>query len=111
MVKRYNRLLVAFHVVSDAMLAALAFVLAYVLRFESGLPVPKGYPPFERYIKVLPLVACLVVFAYYLQSLYRLRRGVRGSTISSPFSSAPSSPSCWACGRRSTSRPTTSATR
>ena len=76
MVKRYNRLLVAFHVVSDAMLAALAFVLAYVLRFESGLiPVPKGYPPFERYINVLPLVAGLVVFAYYLQGLYRLRRG------------------------------------
>ena len=75
MVKRYNRLLVAFHVVSDAMLAALAFVLAYVLRFESGLPVPKGSPPFDRYIKVLPLVAGLVVFAYYLQSLYRLRRG------------------------------------
>jgi Undecaprenyl-phosphate glucose phosphotransferase len=75
MVKRYNRLLVAFYVLSDAVLAATAFVLAYVLRFESGLPVPKGYPPFERYIKVLPLVACLVVFAYYLQSLYRLRRG------------------------------------
>jgi Undecaprenyl-phosphate glucose phosphotransferase len=76
MVKRYNRLLTAFHVVSDAMLAALAFVLAYVLRFETGLlPVSKGYPPFERYVRVLPLIAGLVVFAYYLQGLYRLRRG------------------------------------
>jgi Undecaprenyl-phosphate glucose phosphotransferase len=75
MVKRYNRLLVAFHVVSDGALAGLAFLLAYVLRFESGLPVPKGYPPFERYVKVLPLVGLLVVFAYYLQGLYRLRRG------------------------------------
>jgi Undecaprenyl-phosphate glucose phosphotransferase len=37
--------------------------------------VPKGYPPFERYVKVLPLVALLVVFAFYLQGLYRLRRG------------------------------------
>lgn len=76
MVKRYNRLLVAFHVVSDALLAALAFVFAYVLRFETGvLPVSKGYPPFERYVRVLPLIAGLVVFAYYLQGLYRLRRG------------------------------------
>ncbi len=76
MVKRHNRLLVAFHVVSDAFLAALAFVLAYVLRFETGLlPVWYGYPPFERYVNVLPLIAGLVVFAYYLQGLYRLRRG------------------------------------
>jgi|WetSurMetagenome_2_1015567.scaffolds.fasta_scaffold92239_2 Undecaprenyl-phosphate glucose phosphotransferase len=76
MVKRYNRLLVAFHVGSDAVLSALAFVLAYVIRFESGLlSVTKGYPPFERYVRVLPLVAGLVIFAFYLQGLYRLRRG------------------------------------
>ncbi len=76
MVKRYNRLLVAFHVCADAVLAALAFVLAYVIRFETGLlPVWRGYPPFERYVRVLPLVAGLVIFAYYLQGLYRLRRG------------------------------------
>jgi Undecaprenyl-phosphate glucose phosphotransferase len=76
MVKRYNRLLVAFHICSDAVLAALAFVLAYVIRFESGLlSVWKGYPPFERYVRVLPLVAGLVIFAFYLQGLYRLRRG------------------------------------
>jgi Undecaprenyl-phosphate glucose phosphotransferase len=76
MVKRYNRLLVAFHVISDAGLAGLAFVLAYVIRFESGvLSVWKGYPPFENYLRVLPLVAGLVIFAFYLQGLYRLRRG------------------------------------
>ena len=46
MVKRYNRLLVAFHVCADAVLAALAFVLAYVIRFETGLlPVLEGLPP------------------------------------------------------------------
>ena len=37
MVKRHNRLLVAFHVFTDATLAMLAFVLAYLLRFETGL--------------------------------------------------------------------------
>jgi hypothetical protein len=35
MVKRYNRLLVAFYVVTDALLAAWAFVLAYGVRFET----------------------------------------------------------------------------
>jgi Undecaprenyl-phosphate glucose phosphotransferase len=76
MVKRYNRLFVAFHIAFDGLLGALAFVLAYVVRFETGLlPVPKGYPPFERYVRVLPLIAGLVIFSFYLQGLYRLRRG------------------------------------
>ena len=76
MVKRYNRLLAAIHVLSDGMLAGVAFVLAYVLRFETGLlPVTKGYPPFIQYVWVLPAIIFLVPFAYYLQGLYRLRRG------------------------------------
>ena len=76
MVKRYNRLLTAFYVFSDAVLAATAFVLAYVVRFETPLfAVTRGYPPFRHYVRVLPLIAALVVFAYYLQGLYRLRRG------------------------------------
>jgi Undecaprenyl-phosphate glucose phosphotransferase len=75
MVKRYNRLFVAVHICTDAVLAALAFVLAYVIRFETGLlPVWKGLPSFERYVSVVPLVSGLVVFAFYLQGLYRLRR-------------------------------------
>lgn len=76
MVKRYNRLLAAFYIVSDAILAVAAFVLAYVLRFETSLiPVTKGYPPFGQYVNVLPFVAILVPAAYYLQGIYRLRRG------------------------------------
>jgi len=76
MVKRYNRLLAAFHVVSDALLAIAAFLLAYLLRFETGVfPVTKGYPPFGQYVSILPLVAAVVPFAYYTQGIYRLRRG------------------------------------
>ena len=53
MVRRYNRLLVAFYVVTDALLAMWAFVLAYGIRFESGLiPVTRGYPPLEQYLNV-----------------------------------------------------------
>jgi Undecaprenyl-phosphate glucose phosphotransferase len=76
MVKRYNRLLVAFYVISDAFLAMWAFVLAYGIRFESGLiPVTKGYPPIEQYLNVLPFIAVLTPLAYQLQGVYRLRRG------------------------------------
>jgi Undecaprenyl-phosphate glucose phosphotransferase len=76
MVKRYNRLLVAFYVLTDALLAMWAFVLAYGVRFESGLiPVPKGYPPIEQYLHVLPFVAVLTPLAFQIQGVYRLRRG------------------------------------
>ena len=84
MVVRHNRLLVGFHVASDALLAALAFLLAYALRFRAGiLPAPKGFPPFGQYLDVLPLIAGVVVLAYYFQGLYRLRR--TGSTVDDFF--------------------------
>jgi len=75
-VRRHNRLLVALYVVSDAILAMWAFVLAYGIRFESGLiPVYRGYPPLEQYLSLLPFVAVLTPFAFWLQGVYRLRRG------------------------------------
>ena len=76
MVRRYNRLLVALYVVTDALLAAWAFVLAYGIRFESGLiPVIRGYPPIQQYLNILPFVAVLTPLAFQLQGVYRLRRG------------------------------------
>ena len=76
MVKRYNRLLAAFYVLSDSALACVALVLAYLIRFETGLfPIRKGLPPFQQYVNLLPFVAILVPFAFYMQGLYRLRRG------------------------------------
>ena len=76
MVRRYNRLLVAFYVSTDALLATWAFILAYAIRFESGLiPVTKGYPPIEQYLRVVPFVAILTPLAFHLQGVYRLRRG------------------------------------
>jgi Undecaprenyl-phosphate glucose phosphotransferase len=76
MIKRYNRLLIAFYVVTDALLAAWAFLLAFGIRFESGLiPTPKGRPPIENYFDLLPAIALLVPLAFQLQGIYRLRRG------------------------------------
>jgi Undecaprenyl-phosphate glucose phosphotransferase len=75
-VNRHNRLLVAFHVLSDAGLGITAFIIAYVLRFQTGLiPSPKGVPPLQQYINVLPFIAGLVPLGFHLQGLYRLRRG------------------------------------
>ncbi len=79
MVNRHNRLLVTFHVLSDALLGVTAFILAYALRFHTSLavliPITKGIPPLRQYINVLPFVAVLVPLGFHLQGLYRLRRG------------------------------------
>jgi Undecaprenyl-phosphate glucose phosphotransferase len=76
MLRRYSRLLVALYVVSDALLGIIAFGLAYLVRFSSGLiPVIRGYPPFAQYVAVMPFIAVLVPLAYQFQGIYRLRRG------------------------------------
>src|SRR5438128_8573014 len=79
MVRRYNRLLVAFHVISDALLGLSAFIVAYILRFHTVvaalIPITKGTPPLRQYIYVMPFIAVLVPLAFNLQGLYRLRRG------------------------------------
>ena len=73
---RHNRLLVAFHLVSDALLGASAFLIAYALRFNIGvIPITKGLPPFWQYVNILPFIVVLVPLGFHLQGLYRLRRG------------------------------------
>ncbi|MQA29804.1 MAG: undecaprenyl-phosphate glucose phosphotransferase [Luteitalea sp.] len=73
---RHNRLLVAFHVSADALLGLSAFIIAYALRFHSGLiPITRGLPPLRQYINLLPFIAAVVPLGFFLQGLYRLRRG------------------------------------
>ena len=75
MVRRHNRLLAVFYIVTDALLAGWAFLLAYIIRFDFGLiPVKKGTPPLDEYLKVLPLVAILAPIVFHFQGMYRLRR-------------------------------------
>ncbi len=72
---RQKRLLVVYHVVFDGLLGMLAFALAYAVRFETGLiAAPKGQPPFDQYVALLPLVGLLAPFVFNLQGAYRLRR-------------------------------------
>jgi Undecaprenyl-phosphate glucose phosphotransferase len=81
---RHNRLLVTFHLLSDAALGLTAFILAYAVRFHTGLiPITRGLPPLQQYINVLPFIAAVVPLGFYLQGLYRLRRG--GSRVDDFF--------------------------
>jgi Undecaprenyl-phosphate glucose phosphotransferase len=76
MLRRFNRLLVAFYVAADALLGLSAFVIAYAIRFHTGLiPITKGIPPLRQYLNLLPFIVVLVPVGFHLQSLYRLRRG------------------------------------
>jgi Undecaprenyl-phosphate glucose phosphotransferase len=76
MLRQHNRLLVTLYLMSDALLAVSAFILAYALRFHTGIiPVTKGIPPLRQYINVLPFIAVVVPLGFQLQGLYRLRRG------------------------------------
>jgi Undecaprenyl-phosphate glucose phosphotransferase len=76
MVRRHNRLLVALHLGADAALGMVGFILAYVLRFETGLiAITRGHPPIAQYLNVLPFIAIVVPLGFHLQGLYRLRRG------------------------------------
>jgi Undecaprenyl-phosphate glucose phosphotransferase len=73
---RHNRLLVAFHLVSDVVLALCAFNIAYAIRFHTGLvPITKGTPPWSQYVNLLPFIMATVPLGFHLQGLYRLRRG------------------------------------
>jgi Undecaprenyl-phosphate glucose phosphotransferase len=76
MLRRYNRLLIAFYIASDALLGLSAFIIAYTIRFHTGLiPITKGIPPLRQYLNLLPFIAVLVPLGFHLQNLYRLRRG------------------------------------
>src|SRR3982751_3871739 len=78
MMRRYNRLLVVFFVLSDTVLGMAAFLVAYLLRFEllaGVIPIVKGVPPFGRYLALAPFIGLLVPLAFQVQGLYRLRRG------------------------------------
>ena len=76
MLRRYNRLLIAFYICADALLGLSAFIIAYTIRFHTGLiPITKGIPPLRQYINLLPFIVVLVPLGFHLQNLYRLRRG------------------------------------
>jgi Undecaprenyl-phosphate glucose phosphotransferase len=80
MLKFQARKMVAIHVAIDVAATAVAWLLAYALRFHAApvgwiLPVTKGVPDLSRYLLLLPLMAVLWPVVLYFHGLYQLKRG------------------------------------
>jgi Undecaprenyl-phosphate glucose phosphotransferase len=76
MLKVQSSKLPAIYVVSDVLVTAAAWVLAYVVRFDLRLlPAPKGIPDFDRYLLLVLLIAGLWPVVLYFHGLYQVRRG------------------------------------
>jgi Undecaprenyl-phosphate glucose phosphotransferase len=80
MVKFDTRIMAAVFVLVDVAATALAWLLAYFLRFHSEavtfwLPVTKGVPELSRYLLLLPLIAVLWPTVLYFHGLYQVKRG------------------------------------
>ena len=78
MLRQRTRLTVATYVAADVVATAVAWLLAYVLRFHAlsdVIPVTKGTPPLVDYLVLLPLMTLLWPAVLYFHGLYRLGRG------------------------------------
>ena len=80
MLKFQTRKRVATQVAVDVAATALAWLLAYALRFHADpvgwlLPVTKGVPDLSRYLLLLPLMAVVWPVVLYFHGLYQLKRG------------------------------------
>jgi Undecaprenyl-phosphate glucose phosphotransferase len=80
MLKFQERKMVAIHVAVDVAATALAWLLAYELRFHANavawfIPVTKGVPDLDRYVLLLPFMAVFWPVVLYFHGLYQLKRG------------------------------------
>jgi Undecaprenyl-phosphate glucose phosphotransferase len=80
MLKFQTRQLVLTYVLLDVATTAVAWVGAYLLRFQSdvvliALPATKGIPELSRYLLLLPAIAVLWPAVLYFHGLYQIRRG------------------------------------
>jgi len=70
-----DRPLVVAQALFDAVVGATVFLLAYQIRFETGLiEAPKGQPPLSQYLQLAPFLGLLVPFGLWIQGAYRVGR-------------------------------------
>ena len=74
MIRRQTRRLQAVFALSDVLATWTALVAAYLIRFESAWPIPKGPQPIENYLQLLPALTLLWPVTFYFHRLYQLRR-------------------------------------
>jgi Undecaprenyl-phosphate glucose phosphotransferase len=70
MLRRSESVLLALRVCVDVGLVCLSWVLAYWFRFYGPIPAPKGLPEFLPYLKLLPFMAAVWMFVYFLSGFY-----------------------------------------
>jgi Undecaprenyl-phosphate glucose phosphotransferase len=71
---RYGEIFRTLLAVADLAIIAGAWLSAYVLRFNSGLPVPLGVPPAMDYVYPLALILPLFLGLFRSHGLYEARR-------------------------------------
>lgn len=74
MIKRSSQTLIWWFTIGDLVVTALAWVLAYPIRFHSGLPVVKDQPDFALCLANLPIVLVLAWVAYRWVKQYDIHR-------------------------------------
>jgi len=74
-IERRRQTQVLLQLVGDSLATAVAVIIAYWLRFEVQIqPVTKGLPPFNMYLRLVPVVVVLYPLVFYLQGLYQIRQ-------------------------------------
>ncbi len=74
MLYRYSEVFRTLLAVADLTLVAAAWLGAYLLRFEIGLPVPRGVPAPEPYVYALAVIVPLFLVLFRSHGLYEARR-------------------------------------
>jgi Undecaprenyl-phosphate glucose phosphotransferase len=80
MLRFQTRLMMVSFVAVDVAVTAVAWILAYFLRFDVAavqavIPVTKGVPELSRYLLLLPLFAVVWPAVLYFHGLYQIKRG------------------------------------
>jgi Undecaprenyl-phosphate glucose phosphotransferase len=75
-----TRVMMATFVATDVLVTAVAWLLAYLIRFHADvlhlvLPVTKGVPELSRYLLLLPVMALVWPAVLYFHGLYQIKRG------------------------------------
>ena len=74
MIRRQTRRLQALFVAADVLATVLALGAAWLIRFESVWPTPKGGQPFENYAAFIPILVVIWPVVFYFHRLYQIRR-------------------------------------
>lgn len=78
MLKRYHHIVGGIFRIIDACVIGIAWLISYFFRFYTPLiKVKKGFPKFEKYAALLPLVVILWMMVFSFMKVYQSRRMLR----------------------------------